>query len=163
MRPQSVKPVQVIHTSGRFWDWLIQGDELHLLRGSEHIGCLRSSGACPLTAWICLQDNLDRKAGAEAFAVHEQFYPAVIYLSTDKICLAVMYNFVPLSQRYLRCGACLRACGLQVCIVPLIWKNPSPDIYWNSSRCRGWQLPVTVCQFTQSVYPFCVIQKRLNR
>eukprot|EP00490_Sorites_sp_Unknown_P000558 CAMPEP_0114690540 /NCGR_PEP_ID=MMETSP0191-20121206/65824_1 /TAXON_ID=126664 /ORGANISM="Sorites sp." /LENGTH=520 /DNA_ID=CAMNT_0001980613 /DNA_START=56 /DNA_END=1619 /DNA_ORIENTATION=- len=31
---------------------------------------------------------------AHAFAVHEQFYPAVIYLSTDKICLAVMYNFV---------------------------------------------------------------------
>ncbi|CAJ1441293.1 unnamed protein product, partial [Effrenium voratum] len=31
---------------------------------------------------------------AHAFVVHEQFYPAVIYLSTDKICLAVMYNFV---------------------------------------------------------------------
>ena len=29
----------------------------------------------------------------EAFVVHEQFYPAVIYLSTDKMCLAVMYNF----------------------------------------------------------------------
>ena len=35
-----------------------------------------------------------RTAKFQAFAVHEQFYPAVIYLSTDKICLAVMYNFV---------------------------------------------------------------------
>ena len=37
-------------------------------------------------------------ATSKAFAVHEQFYPAVIYLSTDKICLAVMYNFVPSPQ-----------------------------------------------------------------
>eukprot|EP00931_Biecheleriopsis_adriatica_P101707 TRINITY_DN76793_c0_g1_i1.p1 TRINITY_DN76793_c0_g1~~TRINITY_DN76793_c0_g1_i1.p1 ORF type:complete len:595 (-),score=117.51 TRINITY_DN76793_c0_g1_i1:94-1878(-) len=30
---------------------------------------------------------------AHAYVVHEQFYPAVVYLSTDKMCLAVMYNF----------------------------------------------------------------------
>merc|ERR1719197_754580 len=28
-----------------------------------------------------------------AYVAHEQFYPAVVYLSTDKMCLAVMYNF----------------------------------------------------------------------
>lgn len=28
-----------------------------------------------------------------AYVVHEQFYPAVVYLSTDKMCLAAMYNF----------------------------------------------------------------------
>lgn len=30
---------------------------------------------------------------AHAYVAHEQFYPAVVYLSTDKMCLAVMYNF----------------------------------------------------------------------
>lgn len=30
---------------------------------------------------------------SHAYVVHEQFYPAVVYLSTDKMCLAVMYNF----------------------------------------------------------------------
>lgn len=30
---------------------------------------------------------------AHAYVGHEQFYPAVVYLSTDKMCLAVMYNF----------------------------------------------------------------------
>jgi len=30
---------------------------------------------------------------AHAYVVHEQFYPAVVYLSTDKMCLAIMYNF----------------------------------------------------------------------
>jgi len=28
-----------------------------------------------------------------AYVAHEQFYPAVVHLSTDKMCLAVMYNF----------------------------------------------------------------------
>jgi len=30
---------------------------------------------------------------SHAYVAHEQFYPAVVYLSTDKMCLAVMYNF----------------------------------------------------------------------
>mmetsp|Transcript_93902 Transcript_93902/g.265703 ORF Transcript_93902/g.265703 Transcript_93902/m.265703 type:complete len:616 (-) Transcript_93902:62-1909(-) len=30
---------------------------------------------------------------AHAYVAHEQFYPAVVYLSTDKMCLAVFYNF----------------------------------------------------------------------
>lgn len=30
---------------------------------------------------------------SHAYVVHEQFYPAVVYLSTDKMCLAIMYNF----------------------------------------------------------------------
>jgi len=30
---------------------------------------------------------------SHAYVTHEQFYPAVVYLSTDKICLAIMYNF----------------------------------------------------------------------
>eukprot|EP00930_Biecheleria_cincta_P021555 TRINITY_DN15948_c0_g1_i2.p1 TRINITY_DN15948_c0_g1~~TRINITY_DN15948_c0_g1_i2.p1 ORF type:complete len:532 (+),score=95.13 TRINITY_DN15948_c0_g1_i2:104-1699(+) len=30
---------------------------------------------------------------SHAYVVHEQFYPAVVYLSTDKMCLAVIYNF----------------------------------------------------------------------
>jgi len=29
---------------------------------------------------------------SHAYVTHEQFYPAVVYLSTDKICLAIMYN-----------------------------------------------------------------------
>mmetsp|Transcript_32958 Transcript_32958/g.70970 ORF Transcript_32958/g.70970 Transcript_32958/m.70970 type:complete len:688 (+) Transcript_32958:230-2293(+) len=31
---------------------------------------------------------------AHAYVVHEQFFPAVVHLSTDKVCLAVMYNFL---------------------------------------------------------------------
>ena len=30
---------------------------------------------------------------SHAYITYEQFYPAVVYLSTDKISLAIMYNF----------------------------------------------------------------------
>eukprot|EP00434_Breviolum_minutum_P040254 symbB.v1.2.035763.t1/scaffold4890.1/size33415/4 len=46
------------------------------------------------TSYVVLSTLVVLGVVAHAFAVHEQFYPAVIYLSTDKICLAVMYNFV---------------------------------------------------------------------
>eukprot|EP00438_Fugacium_kawagutii_P034847 Skav225543 [mRNA] locus=scaffold81:121765:129801:- [translate_table: standard] len=56
--------------------------------------------SCPVrqemnfTSYVVLSTLVVLGVVAHAFAVHEQFYPAVIYLSTDKICLAVMYNFV---------------------------------------------------------------------
>lgn len=40
-----------------------------------------------------------------AYVAHEQWYPAVVYLSTDKMCLAVMYNFA--FAVFLLCGKML--------------------------------------------------------
>lgn len=45
------------------------------------------------SSYIVLSTLVVAGVVAHAFVVHEQFYPAVIYLSTDKMCLAVMYNF----------------------------------------------------------------------
>ncbi|OLP79526.1 E3 ubiquitin-protein ligase synoviolin [Symbiodinium microadriaticum] len=49
--------------------------------------------AMNFSSYIVLSTLVVAGVVAHAFVVHEQFYPAVIYLSTDKMCLAVMYNF----------------------------------------------------------------------
>jgi len=45
------------------------------------------------TSYVVLSTLVVIGVVAHAYVAHEQFYPAVVYLSTDKMCLAVMYNF----------------------------------------------------------------------
>jgi len=64
------------------------------LAQAQHIaGAQRQPRTMNFTSYFFLSTLVVAGVITHAYVAHEQFYPAVVYLSTDKMCLAVMYNF----------------------------------------------------------------------
>lgn len=55
--------------------------------------CTHGAPKMNFSSYFVLSSLVVAGVVAHAYVAHEQFYPAVVYLSTDKMCLAVMYNF----------------------------------------------------------------------